>query len=326
MRRREFIAGLGAAAASPIVARAQQKTIPVIGYLGSQSPYAFAGRLSAFRRGLGESGYSDGQNVTIEFRWAEGQHDRLPALAADLVSRNVAVIVAPGGVPAALAAKSATTVIPIVFEMGADPVAMGVVTNLSRPGGNLTGISSLSVETTAKRLEILRELVPQATVVAALINPTSPTAETQIRNLAVAADALGVQTHILHASAERDFDSVFASLDQLRPGGLVVASDTFFAFHSEQLADLTIRHAIPAVQQSRDFTVAGGLASYGGNFTESHRQAGTYTGRILKGEKPGDLAVQQVTKLELLINLKAAKTLGVTAPPTLLARADEVIE
>ena len=325
MRRRTFIAALSGAAAWPVVARAQQKTIPVIGYLGSQSPSAFAGRLSAFRRGLGESGYNDGQNVTIEFRWAEGQHDRLPALAADLVSRNVAVIVAPGGVPAALAAKSATTAIPIVFEMGADPVAMGLVTNLSRPGGNLTGVSSLSVETTAKRLEILHELVPQATVVAALINPTSPTADTQIRNLAVAADALAVQTHILNASAERDFDSVFASLDQLRPGGLVVASDTLFAFHSEQLADLTIRHAIPAVQQSRDFTIAGGLASYGGNFTESHRQAGTYTGRILKGEKPGDLAVQQVT-IELLINLKTAKALGLAVPPLLLARADEVIE
>jgi putative tryptophan/tyrosine transport system substrate-binding protein len=326
LHRRQFIAGAGSAAAWPMTAKGQQRAIPVIGYLGAQSPSAFAGRLSAFRQGLGEAGYTDGQNVIIEFRWAEGQHDRLSALAADLVNRKVAVIVAPGGAPAALAAKSATIAIPIVFEMGADPIAMGLVSNLSRPGGNLTGISSLSVETTAKRLEVLHELVPQTTVIGALINPTSPTAETQIRNLAIAADALAVQIHVLRASAEQDFDSVFASLVQLGAGGLVVASDTFFAFHSEQLADLAIRHAIPAVQQSRDFSIAGGLASYGGNFMESHRQAGNYTGRILKGEKPGDLPVQQVTKLELLINLKAAKALGVTVSPSLLARADEVIE
>jgi putative ABC transport system substrate-binding protein len=326
MRRREFIAALGGAAVWPLTARSQQPAMPVIGYLGAQSPAAFASRLKAFRQGLSESGYTDGRNVTIEFRWAEGQHTRLSALAADLVGRHVAVIVAPGGAPAALAAKSATTAIPIVFEMGADPIAMGLVSSLSRPGGNLTGVSSLSVEVTPKRLEILHELVPKATVFAALLNPTSPTADLQARNLQTAAHILGLQLHFLHASAEQDFDSAFATLPQLRAGGLVVASDTFFAFHSELLAAATVRHAAPAIQQSRDFSAAGGLASYGGNFMESHRQAGIYTGRIIKGDKPADLPVQQVTTLEMVINLKTAKNLGLTVPPSLLARADEVIE
>jgi putative tryptophan/tyrosine transport system substrate-binding protein len=280
-------------------ARSQQTATPVIGYLGAQSPATFASRLDAFRQGLGETGFADGQNVTIEFRWAEGQHHRLSALAADLVGRNVTVIVAPGGAPAALAAKSATTTIPIVFEMGADPIAMGLVSSLNRPGGNITGVSSLSVEVTPKRLEILHELVPKATMFAALLNPTSPTADSQTRNLQVAARVLRVQLHVLHASTEQDIDAVFPTLLQLRAGGLVVASDTFFAFHSEQLAALTARHAMPAIQQSRDFSAAGGLASYGGNFLESHRQAGIYTGRIIKGDKPADLPVQQVTKLEM---------------------------
>jgi ABC-type uncharacterized transport system substrate-binding protein len=325
MRRRAFIAALGGAVAWPLAARAQQP-MPVIGYLGAQSLAAFASRLEAFRQGLGESGYTDGRNVTIEYRWAEGQHNRLPALAVDLVGRQVAVIVAPGGAPAALAAKSATRTIPIVFEMGADPIAMGLVSSLNRPGGNLTGVSSLSVEVTPKRLEILHQLVPRAAVVAALVNPTSPTADSQTRNLQAAARALRLQLHFLHASTEQDFDSVFATLLQLRAEGLVVASDTFFAFHSEQLAALTVRHAVPAIQQSRDFSVAGGLASYGGNFMESHRQTGIYTGRIIKGDKPADLPVQQVTTVEMLINLKTAKTLGVTVPLPLLAQADEVIE
>jgi putative ABC transport system substrate-binding protein len=326
MRRRAFFTLVGGAAVWPLSARAQQPAMPLIGYLGAQSPAAFASRVRAFRQGLGETGYAEGRNVAIEFRWAEGQHNRLSALAADLVSRQVAVIVAPGGAPAALAAKSATTTIPIVFEMGADPIAMGLVGSLNRPGGNLTGVSSLNVEVTPKRLEILHELVPTAAVLAVLVNPTSPTADSQLRNLQAAASTLGLQLHVLHASTERDFDTVFATLLRLRAGGLVVASDTFFATHSEQLAALTVRHAVPAIHQSRDFSTAGGLTSYGGSFVESHRQAGVYTGRIIKGDKPADLPVQQVTKVELFANLKTAKTLGVTVPLPLLARADEVIE
>jgi putative ABC transport system substrate-binding protein len=327
LKRREFVTLLGGSAAAwPLAARAQQAAVPVIGYLGAQSPAAFASRVTAFRQGLGETGYVEGRNVAIEFRWAEGQHDRLPALAAELVARRVAVIVAPGGAPAAIAAKSVTTTIPIVFEMGADPIAMGLVTSLNRPGGNLTGVSSLNVEVTPKRLEILREAIPTATVVAVLLNPTSPTADSQLRNLQEAARALGLQLHVLHASSARDFDAVFATLLQLRASGLVVASDTFFATHSEQLAALTVRHALPAIHQSRDFALAGGLMSYGGSFVESHRQAGVYTGRVLKGDKPADLPVQQVTKVELLINLKTAKALGVTFPLALSGRADQVIE
>ncbi len=329
LRRREFIALAGAAAAAnfwPLGARAQQPAMPVIGYLGAQSPAAFASRVAAFRQGLGEAGYAEGRNVAIEFRWAEGRHDRLPDLAADLVARQVTVIVAPGGAPAALAAKSATTSIPIVFEMGADPIAIGLVASLARPGGNLTGISSLNVEVTPKRLEILHEAIPTGAVVAVLLNPTSPTADSQFKQLQEAARTLALRLHVLHASTDGDFDRVFATLLQLRPKGLVVASDTFFATHSEQLAALTARHAMPAIHQSRDFALAGGLMSYGGSFAESHRQAGVYTGRILKGDKPADLPVQQVTKVELLINLKTAKTLGVTFPLALSGRADQVIE
>jgi len=326
MNRRAFITLLGGAAVAwPLPMRAQQP-MPVVGYLGAQSPATFASRLKAFRQGLGEAGYVEGRNVAIEFRWAEGQHSRLPALAAELADRQVSVIVAPGGAPAGLAAKSATTTIPIVFEMGADPIALGLVGSLSRPGGNLTGVSSLNVEVTPKRLEILHGFVPGAAVVAALVNPTSPTAESQVKNLQAAAAALDLQLHLFHASAERDLDPVFETLSQLRPGGLVVASDTFFATHSEKLAALTIRHAIPAIQQSRDFTIAGGLVSYGGNFMESHRQAGIYTGRILRGDKPADLPVQQVTKVELLINLKTAKILGITVPLPLLGQADELLD
>jgi putative tryptophan/tyrosine transport system substrate-binding protein len=247
-------------------------------------------------------------------------------LAADLVARQVTVIVAPGGAPAALAAKSATTTIPIVFEMGADPIAIGLVASLARPGGNLTGVSSLNVEVTPKRLEILHEAIPAGSAVAVMLNPTSPTAESQLKQLQEAARTLALQLHVLHASNESDFDKVFAALLQLRPKGLVVASDTFFATHSEQLATLTTRQAVPAIHQSRDFALAGGLMSYGGSFVESHRQAGVYTGRILKGGKPADLPVQQVTKVELLINLKTAKTLGITFPLALSGRADQVIE
>ena len=326
MNRREFVALVGGAIAWPLPARAQQPTMPVIGYLGAESPHAFASRVSAFRQGLGETGYVEGRNVAIEFRWAEGQHNRLPSLAAELAARPVTVIVAPGGAPAALAAKSATTTIPIVFEMGADPVATGLVGNLARPGGNLTGVTSLNVQVTPKRLEILHEVVPAAAVIAVLLNPTSPTAGSQLNSLQMAADALGVRLHVLHASAARDLDPAFETLIQLKPGGLVVTSDTFFATHSEKLSALTVRHAVPAIHQSRDFAVADGLMSYAGSFVESHRQAGIQTGRILKGDKPADLPVQQVTKVELIINLKTAKALGLTVPLPLTGRADELIE
>jgi putative tryptophan/tyrosine transport system substrate-binding protein len=327
MRRRDFIKGVAnSAAAWPLAARAQQSAMPVIGYLGPESPAAFASRVEAFRQGLGQTGYIEGRNVAIDFRWAESQHNRLPALAAELVARPVSVIVAPGGAPGALAAKSVTTTIPIVFEMGADPIATGLVQTLNRPGANITGVTSLNVQVTPKRLEILHEAVPAAAMIAVLLNPTSPTADSQLRNLQAAASALSVRLHILHASTERDFDAVSAALAQLRPGGLVVSSDTFFATHSEQLAALTVRHAVPAIHQSRDFAIAGGLMSYAGSFMESHRQAGIQTGRILKGERAADLPVQQVTKVELFINLKAAKALGVTLPLSLLGRADEVIE
>ena len=327
MRRREFITLCGAAAATwPLTAHAQQSAMPVIGYLGPESPAVFESRVRAFRQGLGETGYAEGRNVAIEFRWAEGQHNRLPALAADLVARQVAVIVAPGGAPGALAAKSTTTTIPIVFEMGADPVAIGLVGNMNRPGGNLTGVSSLNVQVTPKRLETLHEVVPAAAEIAVLVNPTSPTTDSQLQNLQAAARALGLQLHVMHASTEPDFDAVFANLLKLRAGGLVVASDGFFATHSEKLAALTIHHAVPAIHQSRDFAIAGGLMSYAGSFLESHRQAGIYTGRILKGDKPADLAVQRVTKVELFINLKTAKNLGITFPLSLLGRADQLIE
>ena len=300
--------------------------MPVIGYLGAGSPAAFASRVNAFREGLGETGYVEGRNIAIEFRWAEGRHERLPALAADLVARQVTVIVAPGGAPAALAAKSATAAIPIVFEMGADPIAIGLVRSLNQPEANITGVTSLNVEVGPKRLEILHEVVPEAAAFAVLVNPTSPTADSQLRNLRTAAHPMGVQLHVLHASIERDFDAVFATLLQLRTDGLVIASDTFFATHGLRLAALTASHGVPAIHQSRDFTIAGGLMSYGGSYPESHRQAGVYTGRIIKGEKPTNLPVQQVTKLELFINLKTAKALSMTFPPPLLARADGVIE
>ena len=326
MRRRKILASFGMAIAAwplPVLAQAP---MPLIGYLGAETPAAFASRVRAFRQGLGEGGFVEGRNVGIEFRWAEGQHSQLPALAADLVNRSVSVIVAPGGAPAALAAKSATTMIPIVFEMGADPIAIGLVETFQRPGANLTGVSSLNVQVTPKRLEILHEIVPHAATIAVLLNPTSPTASSQLKSLQVAADTLGVQLHLLHASSVRDFDKLSQTLMELRPGGLVVTSDGFFATHSEQLAALTLRLAMPAIHQSRDFATAGGLISYAGSFMESHRQAGLQTAQVLKGTKPADLPVQQVTKVELIVNLKTARTLGVTIPLSLLGRADEVIE
>ena len=327
MRRREFITLLGSAAAWPLTARAQQAAMPVVGFLGSASPDRWARRMRAFHQGLSETGYVEGRNVATEYRWAEGQNDRLPPLAADLVGRQVTVIAAPGSTPAALAARAATTTIPIVFEVASDPVAIGLVASLARPGGNITGVTSLNAEVGPKRLELMHELVPTATVVGLLVNPTNPNlAEPTTRNLHAAARTLGLEMHVLHASAERDFDAVFATLVQLRAGALVIGADPFFSSRLEQLATLTVRHAVPTVYQSREFTAAGGLMSYGASFADTFRAAGIYTGRILKGDKPADLPVQQTTKVELFLNLSTAKALGLEVPRTLIARADEVIE
>jgi putative ABC transport system substrate-binding protein len=323
--RRQFIAALGGAVlAWPLAARAQQTAMPVIGYLNSTSASGWAAQLAAFLQGLQEAGYREGRNVAIEYRWAEGQNDRLPAMAAELVRMQVNVLVANG--PSALPAKAATTTIPIVFTTGADPVQLGLVTSLNRPGGNLTGVSTLNVEMGAKRLQLLHELVPNATSIAMLINPTDPNAETNTKDARAAARTLGLELHMLHASAASDFDLVFQSLVQLRAGALVIGSDAFLISQSEHLGALAIRNAVPTIGPYRDFAVAGGLMSYGDSLTELYRQAGVYTARILKGEKPADLPVQQATKDELVINLKTAKALGLTIPITLLGRADEVIE
>jgi ABC-type uncharacterized transport system substrate-binding protein len=325
MKRREFITLLGGAAAAwPLVARAQQ-AMPVIGFLNSASPDGYAVPVGAFRQGLKDIGYVEGQNVAIEYRWAEGQYDRLPALAADLVRRQVTAIAATS-TPAALTAKAATTAIPIVFTTSSDPMRLGLVASLSRPGGNVTGATQLNVEVGPKRLELVRELLPAATIIALLVNPTNPVAETLARDLQAAARTIGLQLHILNASTERDIDDAFVNLAKLRASALVVGSDVFFNTRSEQLGALTVRHGVPTIYQYREFAAAGGLMSYSGSITDSYRRAGGYTGRILKGEKPADLPVQQSTKVELIINLKTAKTLGLTLPLSLLGRADEVIE
>ncbi|MCP3407659.1 ABC transporter substrate-binding protein [Bradyrhizobium sp. CCGB01] len=300
--------------------------MPVIGYLCPESPKLFASRLDAFHQGLGEAGFVEGRNVKIDFQWANGQYSRLPALAAELAARPVDVIVAPGGAPVALAAKATGTTKPIVFEMGGDPVQLRVVDSLSRPGGNITGVSSLSVDVSPKRLELMRDLLPAATSLGIVANPTSPTAESQLQKLRAAAETLRVQLQILNASKEDEFESMFAAVAKDGPSGLVFTSDPYFAFRSARLAALAMKYQIPAITQTRDFPVAGGLMSYGGDFMQSHRRAGVYAGRILLGEKPSDLPVQLVTKVELVVNLNAAKLLSHPFSAAVIAGADEVIE
>jgi len=325
MRRRELIALLGTAIAWPLAARAQQK-IPVIGWLGGASPTTGAANMAAFRQGLSESGYVEGQNVAIESRFAEGRYDRLPALAAELVDRRVDVILTAGGSGPALAAKQATSTIPIVFITGADPVASGLVASLARPGGNLTGVSILVGELAPKRLELLSELVPQASVIALLVNPNSANAERVMREVEEAARAKGLQLHIVKAGTESEIDAAFTSLVQLHAEALVVGGDAVLFDRREQLVALASRDALPVIYESREFAALGGLISYGPSLTAVGRQLGIYTGKILKGAKPADLPVQQPTKFELVINLKTAKALGLAVPQLLLAQADEVIE
>jgi putative tryptophan/tyrosine transport system substrate-binding protein len=329
MKRREFVVLLGGAAvARPLAVRAQQKAMPVIGFLGAVSPDqpSTIRNLVSFREGLSETGYIEGQNLAIEYRWAEGHYDRLPALAADHVNRKVDVIVATGGTPSALAAKSATSTIPIVFLSDSAMVTAGLANSLDRPGGNLTGFLIFGHELTPKRLELLSELVPQAGVIALLVNPTKSDTEHLVRDMQEAARAKGVQLPIVKAGTEGEIDTVFASLVQQHVGALVVASDSFFSNRRQQIVALASRHAVATIYDWREFAVSGGLISYGISFTDSYRQLGTYAGKILNGAKPADLPVQQPTKFELVINLNTAKAIGLTVPPSILARADEVIE
>jgi putative ABC transport system substrate-binding protein len=326
MRRRSFISLLGGAAAWPLAARAQQPGIPVVGFLSNAFADRDASRLDSFRQGLAETGYVEGRNVAMEYRWAEERNDRLPALVAELVARRVAVIATTGHVLAARAAKAATKDIPVVFMTGSDPVAVGLVASLRRPGGNVTGVTTLSVELEPKRLELLHGAIPSAKVLGALINLTNPNAALQTTTLLAAAKALGLTLHILHATSKADFQSVFDRLLELQGRGLVIATDGLFISRGEQLGALALRHAVPAIFQFRGFAAAGGLMSYGASIVDMYRLSGVYAGRILKGEKPDDLPVQQVTRVELAINLKTAKALGIDVPPALPARADEVIE
>jgi len=326
MRRREFIALVGGAVTLPLAARAEQAAMPVIGFLHGAFPEGATQSLSAFLKGLGESGYVEGRNVAIEYRWAEGRLDQLPAMAADLVNRRVDVIAATT-TPAALAAKAATTTIPVVFELSTNPVQLGLVTSLNRPGGNVTGVTQTNVETIPKRLELLHEILPTTKVMALLGNPSNPEmADSETSTALAAAHRLGLDLHILQASDERDFNGVFLKLTEMRAGGLVIGNDVLFSSHFQQIAALALKHAIPSAGSRREFAAVGGLLSYGTDNSESYRLTGIYTGRILKGDKPADLPVQQATKVELHINLKTAKALGISIPLPLSGRADEVIE
>jgi len=319
--------GLGGAVVSPRVARAQQGAMPVIGFLSTESSGLFAERLIGFRLGLSGAGFVEGRNVSFEYQWAEGRYDRLPALAAELVRRKVALIHTASNDRAALAAKAATSTIPIVFVVGGDPVASKLVNSLSRPGGNLTGVTSLNVELTPKRLELLHELAPAITTIAHLINPANEvTAAIQMRSVQAAARALGLTVVVIKASSESEIDAAFANLVQVQAGMMLVGADPFFTSRADQLAKLALRHSVPAIYHSRTFATAGGLLSYGGSVMDSHRIAGAYSGRILNGEAPSNLAVQQSSKAELIVNLKTAKAFGVTVPLNLLGRADEVME
>jgi len=326
MNRRELMVLLSGAMTAPRVLCAQQKAMPVIGSLSAGSAEPAAPFVAAFGQGLGETGYVEGQNVTIEYRWAEGDYDRLPALAADLVARKVAAIATMGGIPTLVAAKKATSTIPIIFLSGADPVEKGLVASFPRPGGNLTGVSILTAELMPKRLELLSELIPQVKAIAVLVNPNNASSEGVMRDMQQAARANGVQLQILKASNEGGIDAAFATLAQLRAGALVVAADPLFFSRREQLVTLTARQAIPAIYELREFTEVGGLISYGPSLTGAFRQVGIYAGKILKGAKPADLPVEQPTRFELVVNLKTAKALGLTIPQTILALADEVIE
>jgi putative tryptophan/tyrosine transport system substrate-binding protein len=327
MKRREFITLLGGAAVGlPLAARAQQPAMPVIGYLSSRSPDDTRHLLVAFLRGLNEAGYVEGQNVTIEYRWALGQYDRLPALAAELVRRPVAVLTTTGGEPAALAAKAATSTIPIVFLMGSDPVSAGLVESFNRPGGNATGINILTDTLGAKRFGLLRELVPQAATIGVLLNPKFQTADSQLRDLQQAAAAIGLQIHVLRASTDSELDAAFETVTQQRIAALAVTADPFFDTRRDKLVALATSHAVPTIYQFREYAVAGGLMSYGIDSIDVYRQAGVYTGRVLKGANPADLPVMQPTKFEFVINLKAAKAHGLDVPPGLSSMADEVIE
>jgi len=326
MRRRAFIAGLGGATLWPLVAPAQQLAVPVVGFLNAQSAQDYQRQLAAFRDGLAEAGYVDGRNVKIEYRWAENHSDRLPVLIADLLDRKPAVIAATS-TPAALAAKAAHTTTPIVFETAFDPIQLGLVKNLNKPGENITGVTQLNAFVTPKRLELLHELLPKADVVGLLVNPANPVlVDTETSGAMLAAKSFGITLHVLDASSEGDFEGVFAKLAEIHAGGLVIGADALFTSRSARLGELAARRAMPAVFENRSFAAAGGLASYGGNLIDSYRLVGVYVARILKGEKPADLPVQQGTKLELFINAKAAKELGIALPLPLAGRADEVIE